>query len=880
MKYRFLKYIILLLFPFAMHAQVFEKSLGSNKWKFKKKNDKSWLKATVPGTVHTDLFANEKIPDPFYGNNEKQLQWIENEDWEYKTIFSISHIEFYQSHIELQFDGLDTYAKVFVNDSLVLLADNMFRSWKVDVKKYVRKGKNNLRIVFESAVKRGKEAAAKLSYTLPGDEKVFTRKAQYQYGWDWGPRFVTCGIWKDVKLVFWSTMKINSIKSEQIFLSDSIAKLKFHVEVMSDTVGKFISILYQNKYRAKEPDDNRSGAYITLKKGINTFVIEHEIEKPKIWWSNGLGEHPLYEFSIHISDLDTTNYVAGGPTDFQPRPYFIQIYDFKKLQIGLRTIELIQDKDSIGKSFYFKLNGVPVFMKGANYIPSDNFLPRIHRENYFTTIRNAVDANMNMLRVWGGGVYADDAFYDACDKNGILIWQDFMFACAMYPGDDHFVNNVATEVIDQVERLRNHPCIALWCGNNEVDEGWKNWGWQKQFKYSEKDSTTIAQNNAALFNYLINDLVKLHDGTRPYWPSSPSIGWGHKESLLEGDSHYWGVWWGMEPFENYEKKVGRFVSEYGFQGMTSVDAYKKMGVYKYVGPSVDTLVLNAHQKHPTGFQTIHTYMERDYKIPKKFEDYVYVSQLLQARGMKTAIEAHRRAKPNCMGTLYWQLNDCWPVTSWSTVDYNYNWKASQYQVKRSYRDVIISVIENDSNCLVYVVSDMMNKLQGTLNLELFDFSGKLLWSDSSAISVNTNSSKIVYQFNIDSLKNIDKCSVVMKCTFIDDLSKFSDRIDGNQFSEVSTLHYFEKPKNLKLNKANIVFSQDSGTNKSVFSIKSDVLVKDVCLTIEGESIILSDNYFDLLPNEIKTIYVYTRPNSLNMNHLDKKIKIKSLIDAQ
>ena len=882
MKYRFLKYIIPLLFPFALHAQVSEKSLGSNKWKFKKKNDKSWLKATVPGTVHTDLFANEKIPDPFYGNNEKQLQWIENEDWEYKTTFSISHVEFYQSHIELQFDGLDTYAKVFVNDSLVLIADNMFRSWKVDVKKYVRKGKNNLRIVFESAVKRGKEAAAKLSYTLPGDEKVFTRKAQYQYGWDWGPRFVTCGIWKDVKLVFWSTMKINSIKSEQVFLSDSIAQLKFHVEVISDTVGKFISILYQNRYRAKEPDDNRAGAYITLKKGVNTFVIEHQIKNPKMWWSNGMGEQPVYEFSIHVSDLDTTNYVAGGPTDFQPRPYFIQIYDFKKLQIGLRTIELIQDKDSIGKSFYFKLNGVPVFMKGANYIPSDNFLPRIHRENYFTTVKNAVDANMNMLRVWGGGTYADDAFYDACDKNGILVWQDFMFACAMYPGDDHFVNNVAAEVIDQVERLRNHPSIALWCGNNEVDEGWKNWGWQKQFKYSEKDSITIAQNNAALFNYLINDLVKLHDGTRPYWPSSPSIGWGHKESLIEGDSHYWGVWWGMEPFENYEKKVGRFVSEYGFQGMTSLDAYKKMGVYKYenafdlpmtykyASPSVDTLLLNAHQKHPSGFQTIDTYMERDYKIPKKFEDYVYVSQLLQARGLKTAIEAHRRAKPNCMGTLYWQLNDCWPVTSWSTVDYYNNWKASQYEVKRSYENVIISVEELKDSCKVFVISDLKYQADyDHLILELFDFTGKRLWSATQLVKIDANSSKVYFSFDKSILKQFDSQAVVLKCSL--------GQLEGH-VADIVRLHYFEKPKNLKLTKPTIKILN---LTENSFELSTDVLAKDVMLNYRLNSLRFSDNFFDLIPGQNKTIYINGKFDFEELVEPGDQIgiHIKSLIDT-
>lgn len=849
-----------------LQAQVFEKSLSSENWKFRKKNDKSWLKAIVPGTVHTDLFANKKIPDPFYGNNEKQLQWIENENWEYKTTFSISKTEILQSHIELQFDGLDTYAKVFVNDSLVLIADNMFRSWKVDIKKHVHKGKNNLTIIFESAVRRGKEEAKKLTYILPGDEKVFTRKAQYQYGWDWGPRFVTCGVWKEAKVVCWNDARILNIKSIQKELNDSLAQLEFVCEIESDVdANAFMDI-------ANTDEDNagQTTTKITLKKGIHFYNLSYTVKSPKFWWCNGLGFPTLYNFKIQLS-------------------YDSRFLDAEDLKIGLRTIELIQDKDSIGKSFYFKLNGVPVFMKGANYIPSDNFLPRVKKEHYETIIENALDANMNMLRVWGGGVYADDTFYEACDKNGILVWQDFMFACAMYPGDDHFVNNVAEEIIDQVERLRNHPSIALWCGNNEVDEGWKNWGWQKQYNYSEKDSTTIAQNNFALFDNFIKDIVNIQDGSRAYWPSSPSIGWGHKESLQQGDSHYWGVWWGMEPFENYEKKVGRFVSEYGFQGMPSLNTMNKFGAFdSKIGQDkpivaidytdeyilmhlhdIDSVNLNAHQKHPTGYKTINTYMERDYKIPNKFDDYIYVSQLLQAKGMKTAIEAHRRAKPYCMGTLYWQMNDCWPVTSWSSVDYFNVWKASHYQVKRSYEEVIISVDEQETFCDIYVVSDKMEKLGGELNVELFDFNGKLVWSNSVLIDVDSNSSKMVYRLFInDSLKNIDKSSLVLKCKFI---------MMGRHVSEVSTLHYFVKPKDLKLVKADVQFSLGDGLYSQCITLKSDVLMKDVCVFIEGEFINLSDNYFDLLPNEPKTIYL---PAFEYVKNLDKKIKIKSLINSQ
>ncbi len=845
-----------------MNAQVVEKSFDNNNWKFRKVNDKRWLEASVPGTIHTDLLANKYIPDPFFGNNEKDLQWIENENWEYKTNFRISKKEFLQSHIELQFDGLDTYAKVFVNDTLVLIADNMFRSWKVDVKKYVRAGKNKLLVVFESAVKRGKEEAKKLSYTLPGDEKVFTRKAQYQYGWDWGPRFVTCGIWKNVSLESWSDARLLDVKCIQKSLNDSLAELEFECKIESDIDENAFLDLLKGKYKDLS---GQITSKIKLQKGIHTYKINYNVKDPHFWWCSGLGFPTTYSFEISLS-------------------YNSQFLGIKNIEIGLRTVELVQTKDSFGSSFYFKLNGIPVFMKGANYIPQDNFLPRVKKEDYEKLVKNVADANMNMLRVWGGGVYADDEFYNQCDKQGVLVWQDFMFACVMYPGDDHFYENVGEEVVDQVERLRNHPCIALWCGNNEVDEGWKNWGWQKQFKYSEIDSATIAQNNSILFNDFIKDIVNTTDGSRAYWPSSPSIGWGHKESFEQGDSHYWGVWWGMQPFEMYEEKVPRFASEYGFQGMPSYSSFWRMGVIKdYNGiydsprsmdlsniPSdirVDSVNLLAHQKHPTGYKTIQTYMERDYNVPKSnVENYIYVSQLLQAEGMKTAIEAHRRAKPYCMGTLYWQLNDCWPVTSWSSFDYYGDWKAVHYQAKRSFETITISMDENDSVCNVYLISDDIKKIGAWFKLQLFDFSGKLLWSDSLTAGVSNVSSEKVYAFNKKLLSNIDKSSVVLKASY----SAFNS---SKLFAE--TFYYFVKPKDLKLKAPTITITNLSA---NTIELSTDLLAKDVMLYDNQNYLNFSDNYFDLIPNEPKIIIL--RPKLEQNKGLDKLfIQTKSLIDT-
>ena len=812
------------MLPLLLWSQNSERNLSSENWKFRKKGDSTLLQAKVPGTVHTDLLANKIIPDPFLGTNEKQLQWIEYEDWEYETMFFISESELKNQNVDLLFEGLDTYATVFLNGKLLLEADNMFRTWNSSVKNKLQKGENHLKIQFKSAVNFGKEEAKKLAYVLPGDEKVFTRKAQYQYGWDWGPRLVTAGIYKPIKLLFWNSLKIQNIRYEQNSLTDDLAKLNF-----------IITLNCQNEenYNLKINDKTSS---FNLKRGLNKIQFPYEIINPKRWWTNGLGEAHLYPFQIDVSEKD-------------------KIIDCKKVNIGLRTVELIQEKDKIGTSFYIKLNGIPVFMKGANYIPPDSFLPRVHDSVYKNIVKNAVDVNMNMLRVWGGGVYADDIFYDECDKNGILVWQDFMFACAMFPGDKKFIKNVKNEVIDNVNRLQNHASIALWCGNNESDEGWKNWGWQKQYKYSVQDSTKIWNDYDKLFHDVIPKTLDslLSKEKNIYWPSSPSIGWGKKESLLQGDSHYWGIWWGKEPFENYKKKVGRFMSEYGFQGMPNLETFKKFALNEELSLSSESV--KSHQKHGTGYETINEYMERDYKVPKSFDDYIYVSQLLQADGMKTAIEAHRGAKPNCMGTLYWQLNDCWPVTSWSSVDYFGNWKALHYQVKRSFENVLISVDEDETNYKIYVINDDWKSYEGDFKISLLDFKGKEIWAINETFVTDKNSNEVRFEIPKNNIKDSKKNEILFSVSY---------QIQNGK--TINSLYYFVKPKDLKLTKPTIKINK---IDDVTIEISSNVLSKNVYLSSD-ESTFFSDNYFDVLPNE-KVIVKLSKPV--------KNIVVKSLFDT-
>lgn len=790
---------------FFIYGQTSYRNLSTENWTFNKQNEAKKHKASIPGTVHTDLFANQLIPDPFYGANEKQVQWIENDNWEYETHFSLTDKELSNENIELEFEGLDTYATVYINGKMVLEADNMFRKWIINAKKYLQKGKNHLKIVFLSAVQKGKEEAAKLSYTLPEKERVFVRKAQYQFGWDWGPRFVTAGIWKKVQLKFWNSATIKNIKFSQVELNDKKAILEFTTEI-------HVSEANTIQFKINEKTET-----FHLKKGTNTVKMYYEILNPKLWWCNGLGFPHQYE--VHFS-LEQNR----------------KILDKKELKIGLRTIELVQDKDEFGTSFYFKLNGKPIFMKGANYIPPDNFIPKKSGSSYHETVQNAKKANMNMLRVWGGGIYADNEFYDACDANGILVWQDFMFACAMYPGDEKFIENVKQEVIDNVNRLQNHPSIALWCGNNENDEGWHNWGWQKQFNYSQADSTKIWNDYKKVFHEIIPQTLDslLSKEKNMYWPSSPSIGWGRKESLTQGDLHYWGIWWGKEPFEMYRKKVGRFISEYGFQGMPNMETLQKVIPEEDFNFNSETF--KNHQKHPTGFETITAYMTQDFPIPTSMEKYNYVSQILQAYAMKTAIEAHRLAKPYCMGSLYWQLNDCWPVTSWSSLDYFGNWKAAHYQVKESFAPILLAVTEKSDGYSIIGSNDNLEVKEGIVTAKLIDFNGKELWTASKECVLDVERNTTCMQISNVDLPKFNKEKTVLLIEF-----------NSNQKKTIA-YHYFVKPKDLQLEKPTIEFKI---IGETLVELKTNTLAKNVYLEVKDT--FFEENYFDLIPGIPKII---------------------------
>ena len=803
------------------------KELNKN-WEFRQAKTNDWLPAHVPGCVYTDLMTLDMIPDPYFADNEKEVQWIEKEDWEYRTTFNADSALFYSNCVNIVFEGLDTYADIYVNNFLVGSTNNMFRKWRFDLKKHIGKGSNSLRVYFHSPVKKDKTEAEKLPYTLP-DERVFSRKAPYQSGWDWGPRLVTSGIWKDVRIESCNFFKFEDIRINSYKISEDKADLFAEVELKATHAMTIELELFDKKKNRK------LSSYTTeVVEGHNSFAWNFEIKKPKLWWPHNMGTPYLYDLELRaINDDVATDTI---------------------ISIGLRSIELVQKKDSVGVGFAFRVNGKELFAKGANYIPQDNFPHRVENSTYENLIENTIAANMNMLRVWGGGIYENDIFYDLCDKHGVLVWQDFMYACAMYPGDLAFLDNAKEEATQAIKRIRNHACLALWCGNNEVDNGWKDWGWQKALGYSNADSTTIYNHYKKLFEEILPELVLEFDENTPYWPSSPQYGWGHKECNTHGDSHYWGVWWGKEPFEVYEEKVGRFMSEYGFQAYPDYQTVRTFC-------SADDLYmfsdeLKNHQKHPTGNETITEYMDREYPVSDSLFVFTYLSQILQADGIATAIEAHRRAMPHCMGTLYWQLNDCWPVVSWSSVDYFGRWKALHYKARDLYKNYMLSVSQSDSLVDIFVVSDSIKDIKAELQVDVMDFNGNSLFAETIELNVPSNRSQVAEQYLIEDLIP----DSLLNTGFINlSLSKGRKTLATAQ-------HYFTIPKELNLPEAAISMKASQYKKGYEITLSSPTLVKNLMLFTETAQGHFSDNYFDLLPGKEKTVLFSTESiGELNTN---------------
>jgi beta-mannosidase len=636
-------------------------SLPQN-WEFKEVGKNTWYPAKVPGEVHLDLLNNNLIDDPFFENNELKLQWVGASNWQYRSNFTLSAEQLQNEFIELDCRGVDTYAEVKVNGYVVLKTDNMFRSWQTNLKKHLKVGDNRIEILFQSPLTYNDSIVKAYPYQLPsGSESVplkvgsFTRKAAYHFGWDWAPRYLTAGIWRPIYLNFWNEVRLKHINCQTVSISDSLAKVLVEIELEASQSSN-------NKFTLSINDEKNG---LDVVKGVNIIRDTLSILNPKVWWTNGLGDPNLYTVSVRIHDKEL-------------------VIDSLSQRFGVRTIELVNEPDSIGTSFYFLLNGKPVFMKGANYIPQDVFLPRVGDGHYKRLVSQAKSANMNMLRVWGGGIYENDIFYDLCDENGILVWQDFMFAGSLYPNHPAFIETVKLEISENIKRLRTHPCIAVWCGNNEIEVAWKNWGWQQQYGYTATDSVELWRDYLAMFHDLIPSIVHQYHASGNYTSTSPLSNWGTAENFNHESMHYWGVWHGKDNFEAFEDNVGRFMVEYGFQSFPSLKTLKNTMHDSSLYLTSD--VVTNRQKSYIGNQEITRQIEKYYGQVSNFEAYIESSQKIQALAYQIAIQAHLNNRPHCMGTLFWQLNDCWPGPSWSVIAYDGSEKVAYQTVSDLYQE--------------------------------------------------------------------------------------------------------------------------------------------------------------------------------------------------
>ncbi len=811
-------------------------------WQFREVGKDSWHAATVPGCIHTDLLANELIDDPFFRDNEKKQQWIGKTDWEYQTHFAVTPAMLKREHLELVFQGLDTYADVYVNDALILQADNMFRSWRVDCKHTLKTGDNVLRVRFRSPINVVLPLMEqKYQLPAPNDQGEFTspytRKAPYQYGWDWGPRFVTSGIWRPVSLEVWDKARINDVQLITNKLARNVATLTANINIEAGTPARAIVIL--NNLANHSIAARRE---ITLSNGANRVSVDFTIPHPQTWWPNGLGAHPLYRFQAQL--------IINGT----------QI-DQRRTRTGLRTLELRQQPDDSGKSFTFFINGVPVFAKGANWIPADSFPTRITRTKYRLLVGSARDANMNMLRVWGGGIYESDDFYEACDEMGILLWQEFMFAGSMYPATPQFLDSIRQEAIDNVTRLRNHPSIVVWCGNNEIETGWQHWGWKQNLPASLWDDYQ------KIFHGVLREVAAQYDPTRSYRPSSPSADLeDDPESQRIGDTHYWQVWHAAKPFLEYENQQPRFMSEYGFQSFPSLET-----VSTYTLPDereIQSPVMLAHQRHPRGNQLIREYMLREYPEPKDFASFLYVSQVLQAEGIRTGAEHLRRIMPHNMGSLYWQLDDCWPVASWSSIDYYGRWKALQYYARDFYAKLLITPHVEGDRLKFYVVSDQTEDAPATIQVALMDFDGNILNSFEREVMIASLASRSYFDLAVsDLLKGAEQTNAVLFCELL---------VNGKVVSR--RIQLFAPFKQLRLPQPKITYETVAVRNGFKLTLKSDKFAKAVYLSVGDHDGSFSDNFVDLVPGKPIVIEYHARA-PLTFSDLRRRLTIRSMVDA-
>lgn len=811
-------------------------------WKMRRVGDNDWIDAKVPGSVYADLMNADRMKDPFYRENETDATALCNDDYEYMRTFVTDASMLEHDLVALKCEGLDTLCDLLINDIHVLNAQNMHRTYQVDIKKVLLAGENTIRVVFHSP----NRFIEKKHRELPLDHSTDTmhgfsylRKAQYMFGWDWGPKLPDMGIWRGISITGWDKARIKDVWTEQ---EHADGKVKLIINVKTEDF--------------RETSNTIQIQFITPKGKMTEHLFHTEngsgnlsilIDNPELWWPNGMGEHPLYTVQVSLR--------SGGV-----------VTDSRRLRVGLRTLTVRMDDDQWGQSFAFTVNGIPFFAMGANYIPEDSIISRINRGRTEKLIKTCVDSHFNMLRAWGGGYYLDDYFYDLCDENGLVVWQDLAYACSAYPFNDAFWNDCMHETVDNVKRIRHHACLGMWCGNNEMESAWVDWGWKEMF------GPVCQADYVKQFELMLPDLMKKLDPDRLYWHSSPSSGgcFNDPSSETRGDMHYWGVWHGLEPFTAFRQHFPRFMSEFGLQSFPELKTVESFTVPE--DRNIFSPVMESHQKNAVSNGKILYYISETYRYPKNFEALLDASQLIQAEGIRYAIEHMRRNRGRCMGTLYWQVNDCWPVASWSSIDYYGRWKALQYEAKRFYAPVLVSAYDNGPLVSLHVTNDTPDDFKGVLKWKLVD--------DDSCKEILSGETEV----NIKGLST-------QECKALD----FSDSLNGKKQKRSRYLTFclykenarigsgtvlFVKPKHFNFKAPDISTKVTESETDYLIDVSAKAYARYVKLSLTDADAIFSDNYFDLAGGETKQIQLpkaqLTR--NLGLGRLISQLRAVSVYD--
>ena len=818
----------------------------SGAWKFRQSGtDDVWLDAEVPGGVHTDLLTAGRIPDPFVGDNEKRVQWVAESDWEYRLSFTADAALLAEEQVFLVCDGLDTLAEVTLNGERLGETHNMFRQYRWDAKHLLQEGGNELVILFRSPVQyitplQENRPLLGVAQAIPGSP--YLRKAPCQFGWDWGPKLPPIGIWKDIRLEGRSVARLEDVHLRQHHQDGAVT-----IEA-SVTVERWQDEPLTVQLCVTGPD----GAVLeTSAPSINkTQTLHVQIDQPQLWWPNDYpspsssGERPLYRVDVALE--------TNG-----------RVHDRGSYQMGLRTLELRREKDEWGESFTFVVNGVPIFAKGSNWIPADSFPTRIKDEQLEGLIRDAAATHQNMLRVWGGGFYEEERFYDLCDRYGILVWQDFIFSCSVYPlNDKDFVENVRFEAIENIRRLRHRASLALWRGNNEMEWGWVSWGW---------DTPAYADLKAAYYHFFFHTLPEwcaIEDPDRAYWPSSPSSGVPFDAPNGEklGDAHYWEVWHGGRPFSAFRVQYPRFMSEFGFQSLPSLETIRTYA--DQPDWNMTSYIMEHHQRSPIGNSKIITYMTDYYRLPKDFESLVYLTQVLQAEAIRFGVEHWRRNRHRTSGTLYWQLNDCWPVASWASLDYYGRWKALHYAARRFHAPLLLSIEDDQTKMGVHVTSDLTEPWGGTIRWSLETLEGDVLDSGQEEVLAPPLSTTRIRTLNFtESITDDNRRDMVFICELWHDSQRVTLDVTA-----------FVPDKHLALASPELAVGVRLEADQLACAVTAQSLARFVELSLAGANVVFSDNFFDLPAGRTVTV-TCPLPDGWTVEAARQALKVRSLYDS-